>query len=201
MPDLSKIHPLFYQTVNTLQPLTKAAWADFAKLLEERNLKKGEYLIKDGHKAYQCFFLTEGILRVFYNKADNEYNKTFFVPGTFPATLTALITQTPAQVNLQALTQSKVLAFSYARFKALFAQHRCIESLLLKIHEQVWIKKERHDIRMVTNDATTNYLIFQKEFPGLEQLIPQYHIASFLGITPIQLSRIRAKLVKENKVP
>jgi CRP-like cAMP-binding protein len=64
------------------------------------------------------------------------------------------------------------------------------------ILEQVWIKKERHDIRMVTNDATTNYQIFKKEYPSLENEIAQYHIASYLGITPIQLSRIRARLLK-----
>ena len=55
--------------------------------------------------------------------------------------------------------------------------------------------KERHDIRMVTEDATANYLTFRKELPGLEDLVPQYHIASYLGVTPVQLSRIRAKLV------
>ncbi len=67
---------------------------------------------------------------------------------------------------------------------------------MLRILELEWIKKERHDIRMVTNDATTNYLVFRKEYPGLENQIPQYHIASYLGITPIQLSRIRARLAK-----
>ena len=67
---------------------------------------------------------------------------------------------------------------------------------MLRVMEREWIVKERHDIRMVTNDATTNYQIFREEFPGLENLIPQYHIASYLGITPIQLSRIRRGLMQ-----
>ena len=68
---------------------------------------------------------------------------------------------------------------------------------MLAILEQEWIKKEQHEIRMVTNDATTNYIIFREEFPGLENLIPQYHISSYLGITPVQLSRIRAQLANK----
>ena len=49
---------------------------------------------------------------------------------------------------------------------------------------------------MVTNDATENYMVFRKEFPNLENQIHLYHIASYLGITPIQLSRIRAQTVQ-----
>lgn len=69
---------------------------------------------------------------------------------------------------------------------------------MLTMMEQEWIKKEKQVIQMVTNDAKTNYLIFKKEYPGLENQIPQYHIASYLGITPIQLSRIRARLAKSD---
>ncbi|MCB0279690.1 MAG: Crp/Fnr family transcriptional regulator [Calditrichaeota bacterium] len=86
--------------------------------------------------------------------------------------------------------------FSYKAFRDLFERHRCFERFLLTVMEQEWIKKERHDIRMVTNDAKTNYQIFRSDFPDLEMQIPQYHIASYLGITPIQLSRIRADLTK-----
>ena len=69
---------------------------------------------------------------------------------------------------------------------------------MLRVMELEWINKERHDIQMVMNDATTNYLIFREAYPGLEDLIPQYYIASYLGITPIQLSRIRARLAKSS---
>jgi CRP-like cAMP-binding protein len=116
----------------------------------------------------------------------------------FPTPLTALLSNTPCEISFQALTKCTLLRFSYRKFKGLFEKHRCLESFMLCIMEQLWIKKERHDICMVTNDATTNYLIFRKEYPDLENKIPQYHIASYLGITPIQLSRIRARLVKSN---
>lgn len=118
--------------------------------------------------------------------------KTFFIENSFPTPLTALLTSDACLLNFQALTPCTILSFDFLTFRNLFDNHPDLERLMLRILEREWIKKERHDIRMVTNDATTNYEIFREEYPGLEQLIAQYHIASYLGITPIQLSRIRS---------
>ncbi|HRV55818.1 MAG TPA: Crp/Fnr family transcriptional regulator, partial [Mangrovimonas sp.] len=185
-----------YHSLNNISQITTEAWADFEPLLMPLALQRHDYLVQEGARVSDCFMLLEGIVRVFYNKDGNEYNKTFFVPGKFPTALTALISETPSALSFQALTPCELVQFSFLDFKGLFTKHRCWESLLLRVLETEWIKKERHDIRMVTNDALTNYLIFRKEFPDLENLIPQYHIASYLGITPIQLSRIRSQLVK-----
>ncbi len=56
-----------------------------------------------------------------------------------------------------------------------------------------WVKKEQREIALVLDDATTRYATFRREHPDLENQIPQYHIASYLGITPIHLSRIRGR--------
>lgn len=186
-----------YNLLNTISPVTHEAWIEFQKLLEPIELKRNEYLVQEGDRVNFCYMLLDGVVRVFYNKDGNEYNKTFFISGMFPTALTALISDKPCALSFQALTPCRLFQFSYKGFKELFEKHRCLETLLLKILEQLWIKKERHDIEMVTNDATTNYLIFKEEYPELENLISQYHIASYLGITPIQLSRIRAQLVQQ----
>ena len=187
-----------YHILNQISPVTEAAWADFYPSFQTLELNRNEYLVRQGSTVHDCYLLIDGVIRVYYSKDGNEYNKTFFISGTFPTPLTALLSDSPCALSFQALTHSKLVRFSYKGFRNLFEKHRCLESLLLRILEEIWIKKERHDIRMVTNNATTNYLIFQQEFPGLENLIPQYHIASYLGITPIQLSRIRTQLAKSN---
>ncbi|KAA3630395.1 MAG: Crp/Fnr family transcriptional regulator [Bacteroidetes bacterium] len=184
----------FFENIQKIQPLTPEAKKALADLLEIIELKKSDFLFREGDRVHHAGFLIKGVIRVYYNKDGNEYNKTFFIPGTFPTPLTALLTSGVSQLDFQALTDCVIVRFPYRKFKELFDRHRSLERLMLRILEQIWIKKERHDIHMVTNDATTNYFIFRKEFPGLEQQIPQYHIASYLGITPIQLSRIRAKL-------
>ncbi|MCB0640123.1 MAG: Crp/Fnr family transcriptional regulator [Phaeodactylibacter sp.] len=187
--DVSWVHTQL-QAISKLSP---SAWADLQPLLEPLELQKNDYLIREGDRVHHCYLLQAGVIRVFYNKDGNEYNKTFFIPGTFPTPLTALLTDSPCQIAFQALTPSRLVRFPYRPFRALFDTHRCLETLFLRILEAIWIKKEQHDIHMVTNDATTNYRLFQETFPDLEHQIPQYHIASYLGITPIQLSRIRSK--------
>ena len=187
-----------YKTLNKISPITKQAWNEFQNLLIPVELKRNEYLVREGSMVNSCYFLTEGVVRVFYNKEGNEYNKTFFIPGMFPTPLTALLSGTPSELSFQTLLPSTLIRFSYKKFRELFQEHRCLETFLLTVMEREWIKKERHDIQMVTNNATTNYIIFKREYPGLENQIPQYHIASYLGITPIQLSRIRAQLVKSD---
>ncbi|XOV93624.1 MAG: Crp/Fnr family transcriptional regulator [Bacteroidota bacterium] len=185
-----------YKSLNTISPLTQEAWADFEYLLEPMELGRNEFLVREGSRVNHCYLLSEGVVRVFNSNEGNEYNKTFFIPGMFPTPLTALLSSTPVALSFQALLPSKLIRFSYQKFRELFEKHRCWETFMLRVLEREWINKELHDIRMVTNDATTNYLIFRETYPDLENQIPQYHIASYLGITPIQLSRIRAQLAK-----
>jgi len=185
-----------HKVLSDIYPITEEAWAAMELLLEPLELGRNDYLVREGARVDSCYLLLEGVVRVFYNKEGNEYNKTFFIPGMFPTPLTALVSNTPSLLSFQALLPSRLLKFSYVKFTSLFEEHRCLESMMLHLLEQLWIKKERHDIRMVTNDATTNYLIFRQDYPELESRIPQYHIASYLGITPIQLSRIRAQLAR-----
>ena len=188
----------FRQALQHISPINDEAWEDFSTLLKPVKLARNAYLVEAGDRTQDCYALLGGVVRVFFNNGGQEYNKTFFIPGMFPTPLTALLSDAPAALSFQCLTDCSLIQFSYKGFRSLFNKHRCLEQLLLAILEQEWISKERHDIRMVTLDATANYLLFRETYPGLEQLIPQYHIASYLGITPIQLSRIRAQLAKNH---
>ena len=72
-----------------------------------------------------------------------------------------------------------------------------LERLARKMAEYYFLEKERKELEIVMLNATERYQLFQAEFPKIEQYIPQYHVASYLGITPIQLSRIRHRLAKK----
>ncbi|MCP4271690.1 MAG: Crp/Fnr family transcriptional regulator, partial [Gammaproteobacteria bacterium] len=75
----------------------------------------------------------------------------------------------------------------------LFDQHRCWEKLGRLLAEQLYIKKETREAEFLLDDAETRYLNFQTNYPGLEDRLTQYHVASYLGITPVMLSRIRRR--------
>ncbi len=178
-------------------PMDDEAWTALSDLFVHKSLKRNEFLYREGDRPHNGSMLLSGVLRVFYTKQDGvEYNKNFFIPGMSPTPITALVTGQPCAISFQALTDAELMTFNFAQFLALADQHESLRKLYTKILEQLWIHKEQQEIQMVTNDAQTNYDLFRKKFPGLEQQIPQYHIASYLGITPIQLSRIRAKMSK-----
>lgn len=183
--------------VKQIQPLTKEAEKDLESLCEIKHLKNNEMLLEEGKRAFDCYFLIKGIIRVFYSKDGSEYNKNFFISGMFPTAISSLISEKSSKFSYQALEECLLIKFSYLQFRKLFEKHRCLESMLLRIMEIEWIKKEQHDVSMVMNQAKDNYLLMREKFPGIEQQIPQYHIASYLGITPIQLSRIRKDLFSQ----
>ncbi len=185
--------------VSQIINLTNDAWEDLLTLFKFQTLKKNEYLVIEGQKTNKLAFVGKGVIRAFYRSQDGvEYNKTFFVDNSFAISYASVLQKTQSHLNFQALTDCELLVCNYYEFAGLFDKHHDIERLVRIITEMEWvIKKEQREIRLVLNDAEERYKYFQKEYPGLENLIPQYHIASHLGITPIQLSRIRAKMATQ----
>ena len=75
-------------------------------------------------------------------------------------------------------------------------KHKQINVFIQKLTFEYLEQKQDREIRLLSEEAMSNYLMFRENFPDLENKIPHYHIASYLGITPTQLSRLRKKLEK-----
>ena len=115
------------------------------------------------------------------------------------APLAALITKKQNKINLQALEPSVCLVVSYDQLILLFDDHPGLERFSRKIIEFEWIKKEEREIQLVLNNAEERYEQFLIDHPTLESRIPQYHIASYLGITPVALSRIKRQRIERKR--
>ena len=196
MNDLDKYKQRMLDTLSLFAPITTSAWQDLHPLCTYKKFDRGKYLIRQGEFPRDIVFILSGVMRAFYRSGDGiDYNKTFFMPSSFGGPLAALLQKDSSNLYFQAMVNTEVLKFEYHKFLELFNKHRCLETVMRKVIELEWvIKKEKREIQLVLHDATQRYAYFQQEYPGLEKLIPQYHIASHLGITPIQLSRIRAKM-------
>ena len=163
-------------------------------LFTKKELKKNEYFAIEGEYSAKLAFVEHGVLRAFYrNQQGNEYNKTFFSKSGFIGAYSSLITNQKNQINIQCLTDCSFLIADYSTINALYDTYPKIERLARILAEHFFVHKEKREIELVMLDAKDRYKIFQEEHPNLENLIPQYHIASYLGITPTQLSRIRAQ--------
>ena len=186
-----------YKYLNSISPLRDNTWEKVEPLFSETTIKKGDYFINEGETAKQIGFLENGIIRAFYrNNEGKEYNKHFFVAHNVVGGYSSLITKSPNKINQQALTDCKILVANYAEVTKLYDLFSDFERVGRRLAELYYVDKEQREIEIVLLNADERYLIFRKEYPQLEQLIPQYQIASYLGITPTQLSRIRRKFAE-----
>jgi CRP-like cAMP-binding protein len=187
-------NPPTSQSPIVISPLQTETWSVVKKLFSETTLKKGDYFIKENEIAKQIGFLQQGIIRAFYrNNEGIEYNKHFFIQNNIIGGYSSLVTSMPNKINQQALTDCKILVAQYSEIIKLYDIYPDFERVGRKLAEFYFVEKEKREIEIVLLNADARYLIFRKEYPQLEQLIPQYQIASYLGITPTQLSRIRRK--------
>lgn len=181
----------YFSYFNTLKDST---WQKIEPLFTPLEIKKGDYLIRSGEVGQKIAFLKSGIVRVYYtNKKGIEYNKHFFVENNLIGSYTSLITGKPTVLNQQALTDCTLLIADYKDFRKLYDTCPDLERVARILAEYLYIEKENREIEIVMLEASERYANFQLQFPLLEQQIAQYHIASYLGISATQLSRIRKK--------
>lgn len=180
--------------LESLIHFTESEMKRFTSLFAEIRLKKSDYFAKEGEFSTRLAFVSNGVLRAFFrNDAGSEYNKTFFTPPSFVAAYSSITTKRRNLINIQCLTDCTLFVADFTQLTALYKDYPKFESLARILAEYKFAIKEKREIELVTLEATKRYEIFKTEHPNLENLINQYHIASYLGITPTQLSRIRAK--------
>lgn len=180
--------------LNRLTPISPATWEKVFPIFTEVQLEKGTHFIREGQLAREIGFLEEGIMRAYYrNTGGQEYNKHFFTAPCFIGGYASLITGKPNVIQQEALTDCKVYSAPYTAFRTLFDTCPDLERAARVLAEQFFVAKEQREIEIVQLDAEERYQLFRERYPELEASIPQYHIASYLGITPTQLSRIRRK--------
>lgn len=181
------------ELIKEISGIDENASRKFFDVFRPSTLRRGETFITEGEMGNQIAFLEEGLLRSYYiSRKGDEYNKHFFLAGTFIAPLTSLVMKTPSSLYIGALEDSKLLVADFSDIQKLYEEIPLLNKLGRILVEYAWIGKERRETQLIMLSALERYKAFRLEFPGLEQRIPQYQIASYLGITPVQLSRIRS---------
>ncbi len=191
-PPLSAQFVAIRQALNYLVAPPKSEMDAFLELFKMRPLQRGEFFLDAGDQSTELAFVNAGLLRFFYQTLDGkEFNKSFLPENQFAAAYSAFLTGKPARFSIQALEDSHLLVCDLSPVVKLFDHHPCWEKLGRIFAEQLYIKKETREAEFLLDDAETRYRNFQKTYPGLEDRLAQYHVASYLGITPVALSRIR----------
>jgi CRP-like cAMP-binding protein len=178
------------QAYAPIEDETLSLLLDCARVVE---VDKDGFYCRQGDRVSEFGFVLAGLLRYFVRDVDgNDYNKIFFDEGTFPGPIAALLRGEPADVSIQALEPSRVLSFDFAGYRAVLAERRDLMWFQIRYLERNWLlKKEPREFSLVQEEAAVRYRRFRDESPRLAARLPLFHVASHLGVTPTQLSRIR----------
>ncbi len=182
---------------NNISKINESTWDSILPFFKEEKLLKNEYFAEVNKTARKIAFLKTGVVRAFFvNQEGKEYNKQFFVGPSLIGAYTSLLNGNINLIAQQALTDCVIYSCDFASITKLYDEYQDIERFARKIAEYYFLEKEKKEIEIVLLDASQRYILFKKEFSTLEQLISQFHIASYLGISATQLSRIRKQALK-----
>lgn len=177
--------------------LPDEAWLLLKGIFRIVPLAKGEYALRPGDRPSQVLFICSGLLRYFSGgRRQRPLNKVFLAEGMFSPPITGCSLNPDLECGIQALEDSVVLVADAGAFNDLYDQHPLFDRLSRKLGEWWMEQKEARAMAFQRQDATDRYLGFVQAHRDLVQRVSQVHIASYLGITEVSLSRIRRGLAR-----
>jgi len=183
-------------TMESYSSISNETWMAIQSICKFRSLNKYDILYPVGDLPRTYSFVYSGLFRLFViDQKGNEYNKKFFDEGSFPGSMAALLTSKPSQFTIEALEPSSIIEIDFCKFRELLIEKNDLKLFQIYYLEKNWLlEKDSREVEIVQEDATQRYHRFMKEHPTIASRLTQYHIASHLGITPTQLSRIRKNI-------
>jgi CRP-like cAMP-binding protein len=169
----------------------------FISLLGHKTLKRKEFLLREGEICHYVTFVLEGALKSF--NVDNEGDEhilNFAVPGWWIADMYSFISQKPAILNIEAIANARVCMLSQENRQILFEKVPKFERFFRIIIENNMVSIQQRIIDNLSSTAEERYLHFIEKYPFIPECVPQHNIASYLGMTPEFLSKIRARLAR-----
>jgi CRP-like cAMP-binding protein len=164
-------------------------------LFTPQSLDAGQFFLCAGDLQHWIGFNLQGVLRYFYiDHLGRERNKHFCLENDWAMSLTAFLEAAPALFYIQALESVEMLCISTAAVRDLLGRSVYWRAYYRHLLERSHAIKETGEARFLMNDALGRYHAFLQDFPGLPDRIRQHHIAAYLGISSVSLSRLRRGL-------
>lgn len=188
----------YYQFVNSFSPISEAAFKKLTEISAFKKLKANTPIVTVGQIPQYVYLLSSGIMRAYMIAEDGkQHNKKLFSGISCVGPLTALIKNSPSELIYESITDCNTFEINFNEFRKLCRQHFELGRLYVKVLEFIFIEYERRNLDLMSLNATERYLKLQRQIPDIDNLIPQFQIASYLGVTTVQLSRIRKKIRTE----
>jgi len=194
---MDKFKPLL-DYINRVVALTEEEELKLSSLISSRKLLKGQYFLQQGDVCKFSGFVVSGCTKTFYvDEEGQEHVIMFSIEDWWTSDMGSYITQKPADFNVQCLENTELIQFSYENQQEMMQEIPKLERFFRIIIERAFVASQKRIVRNMSMSAKDRYLFFRSEYPKIEQRIPQYLIASYLGITKEFLSKIKSQLILE----
>jgi CRP-like cAMP-binding protein len=160
-----------------------------------RQVPKKFKLAEEGKVAKELYFINKGLVRLYYTKDGEEITGFIFKENLFAGSYDSFLSQLPGIQTLETLEDCDLLVISKKRLEELYEQLPKMHIVARKIAEQRFINSQQILSSFIMDNPEERYRKFEKNHGDLLLRVPHHMIASFLGITPVSLSRIRKRLM------
>jgi CRP-like cAMP-binding protein len=172
--------------------LTENDFANVVPFIHHKTFKKGEIILNAGDVCKEFYFITQGLLRSFH-RMSNGSERTYVIcrENNIFTEHSSFIAQTPSTDFIEAIEDTEVLYISYEDLMTLYKKYHAWESVGRKVSDINFVVSKDRLRSMMNDDAITRYKRFLHSYQNILHRIPQHIVASYLGITPQSLSRLK----------
>jgi len=186
----------FIQFLNEKVHLSTEDKSFLRNRLKLKTFEKGASILREGQVSQSFYFNVEGFVRLFYLRGHEERTAYFYPEGVFISAYESFVKQKPSKVNLEAAETSKLIEINAEASMALLQYDPKFESIARAIMEEELIAHQRIIESLLTLSAEERYGQLMEESPWIFGRIPQQHIASYIGVQPESLSRIKKRYLE-----
>lgn len=186
----------FYRYTSTFVEFTRTERQLIESSFTFSQVPRKFVLISEGKIARELYFINKGLLRLYYTKGDDDITAFIFREHLFAGCHESFLRQAPGNQSLEALEDSDLLVITYTELQVLYKKLPKMERLTRMIAEQRFINAQMILSSYILDSPEERWKKFEAANGDLLLRVPHHMIASFLGITPVSLSRIRKRIMK-----
>ena len=194
MADKNTLLSPLLQLLEQIKPISVPLRLELVNAFDDKEIKKGTILLREGDICTKLWFLANGLLRSYHNIGNKEIISRIMFKDHIVISPGSFFTQTPSTESVEALSDSTVVILTFARLQEIYKKFTEFNYHTRIITEQYFYKQEQRLYMLRKPDATAKYTFFLENYESYSNNIPQKFIASFLNIAPETLSRTRRKL-------
>ncbi|APZ47459.1 CarD family transcriptional regulator [Polaribacter reichenbachii] len=180
--------------IDHISPMNDADWKFFSSKLQEVKLKKNTTILKMGNVENYLSFITKGIVRLYIPRESADLTFGFLFNNEFVTAYDSFITQSPSEYQIETLAETTLWKISYKDLQQVYKTTDNGNTIGRKMAEKMFLIKSKRELALLSKTAEERYFDLFSERPKLLQQIPLKYIASYIGVTPQALSRIRKRI-------